>query len=52
MLLERGIDISSANMINLHRAGQRCFELLALIGSPQLSEWKITNKTDKAADES
>ena len=22
---------------NLHRAGQRCFELLALIGSPQLS---------------
>ena len=21
---------------NMHRAGQRCFELLALIGSPQL----------------
>ena len=23
----------------MHRAGQRCFELLALIGSPQLSRW-------------
>ena len=22
--------------LNMHRAGQRCFELLALIGSPQL----------------
>ena len=26
---------------NLHRAGQRCFELLALIGSPQLSFSKV-----------
>ena len=29
------------NMIFLHRAGQRCFELLALIGSPQLSFSKV-----------
>ena len=28
-------------MINLHRAGQRCFELLALIGSPQLGRQDI-----------
>ena len=26
---------------SLHRAGQRCFELLALIGSPQLSFSKV-----------
>ena len=25
----------------MHRAGQRCFELLALIGSPQLSFSKV-----------
>ena len=25
----------------MHRAGQRCFELLALIGSPQLSPSKV-----------
>ena len=26
---------------SMHRAGQRCFELLALIGSPQLSFSKV-----------
>ena len=30
------IDTSIEN-VTMHRAGQRCFELLALIGSPQLS---------------
>ena len=28
-------------MVTFHRAGQRCFELLALIGSPQLSFSKV-----------
>ena len=27
--------------LSMHRAGQRCFELLALIGSPQLSFSKV-----------
>ena len=27
--------------MSMHRAGQRCFELLALIGSPQLSFSKV-----------
>ena len=29
--------IHDKTIISKHRAGQRCFELLALIGSPQLS---------------
>ena len=30
-----------------HRAGQRCFELLALIGSPQLSDMASQESTMK-----
>ena len=36
----------------MHRAGQRCFELLALIGSPQLSFSKVfpAEQTSEQAD--
>ena len=38
--VQMDLDTGSALFI-MHRAGQRCFELLALIGSPQLSFSKV-----------